>query len=336
MRMLLYILRRVGLAIPQLLGITIAVFVLMRLLPADPVARLLGMFSTEDAYRLAQHKLGLDKPALEQLWIYLNGLVHGDLGTSWVTGRRITAEIRQFFPITLELIVLAFAVSLTIAIPLGMVTALRPGGAADRVALVWGLFAGSQPEFWWGLMFAFVLYYKAGWFPAPLGRISIAISPPPTVTGMLTLDSILAGNWTALKSALYHLALPVGTLVFVLSGPFIKMTRESMARISGSDFILYARASGLKPFKVASYALRNALAPVVTLVGILFGWMIGGAVLVETVFSWGGLGQYAVRSTLMFDYPAIQGVVLTITAWSLAVYIGLDILYVVIDPRIRL
>lgn len=336
MKIVLYILRRIGLAIPQLLGITVAVFFLMRLLPADPVARLLGLLSTQDAYSMAEQKLGLDKPVLDQLWIYLSGLVRGDLGKSWVTGQPVTYELRQFFPVTLELILLAFAVSLIIAIPLGMATALRPRSVADRVALVWGLFAGSQPEFWWGLMFAFVLYYKAGWFPAPLGRISSAITPPPTVTGMLTLDSLLAGNWAALGSALHHLILPVFTLVFILSGPFIKMTRQSMLRVLSSDFVLYARASGLKSFRVATYALRNALAPIVTLVGILFGWMIGGAVLVETVFSLGGLGQYAVRSTLMFDYPAIQGVVLIITAWSLAVYIGLDILYAWIDPRIRL
>lgn len=336
MRIPLYILRRMGLAIPQLVGITVVVFLLMRLLPADPVARLLGLFSGEEAYRLAQHKLGLDKPLLEQLWIFLNGLLHGDLGSSWVTGRPITEEIRQFFPITLELIVLAFGVSLMLAIPLGMITALRPGSLADRFTLVWGLFAGSQPEFWWALVFAFLLYYKAGWFPAPLGRISTAITPPPTVTGVLTVDCILAGNSMALKSAVHHLALPVGTLAFVLSGPFIKMTRQSMVRVLGSEFMLYARASGLKGFTLASYALRNALAPVVTLVGILFGWMIGGAVLIETVFSWGGLGQYAVRATLMFDYPAIQGAVLAITAWSLIVYVALDILYVLIDPRVRL
>jgi ABC-type dipeptide/oligopeptide/nickel transport system permease component len=336
MKILRYILRRVAIAIPQLIGITIAVFLLIRLMPADPVARLLGMFSTENAYRMAQEKLGLDKPLYEQFWVYFSGMFRGDLGTSWVTGEPITKELRQFFPITLELILLAFGCTLIVAIPLGMVTALRPGGFWDRFALVWGLFAGAQPEFWWGLVFAFLLYYKAGWFPAPLGRISSAIQAPPTVTGMLSVDSILAGNWPALKDFAKHAALPVLTFFFILSGPFVKMTRQSMVNVLKSDFMMYVHASGLKGFRVVTYALRNAIAPVVTLIGILFGWMIGGAVLIETVFSWGGLGQYAVRSTLMFDYPAIQGVILTITAWSLAVYIVLDIVYKIIDPRIEL
>jgi ABC-type dipeptide/oligopeptide/nickel transport system permease component len=336
MRILVYILRRIGLAIPQLLAIVVAVFFLMRVLPADPVARLVGAFPTEDAYRLAQHKLGLDKPVLEQLWVYLGGLLRGDLGSSWVTGRPITEEIRQFFPITLELIGISFIVSVLVGIPLGMATALRPGGLADRFALFWGLFAGSQPEFWWGLMFVFLLYYKAGWFPAPLGRLSSAISPPPVVTGMLTVDSILAGNWPALKSAAEHLVLPVATLFIILSGPVMKMTRQSTVQVLSSEFILYARASGLSGLTVIRYLLRNALPPVVTLMGILLGISLGGAVLVETVFSWGGLGQYAVRSTLMFDYPAIQGVVLTITAWFLMLYIAVDILYVFIDPRVQL
>jgi ABC-type dipeptide/oligopeptide/nickel transport system permease component len=153
---------------------------------------------------------------------------------------------------------------------------------------------------------------------------------------MLSVDSILAGNWPALKDFAKHAALPVLTFFFILSGPFVKMTRQSMVNVLKSDFMMYVHASGLKGFRVVTYALRNAIAPVVTLIGILFGWMIGGAVLIETVFSWGGLGQYAVRSTLMFDYPAIQGVILTITAWSLAVYIVLDIVYKIIDPRIEL
>jgi ABC-type dipeptide/oligopeptide/nickel transport system permease component len=333
MRVVKYILRRFATAIPQLLGVLIVIFFLIRLMPADPTARLLGLFSTDEAYAKAQQKLGLDRPLHEQFLSYFGGVAQGDLGNSWVTGDPIVSELARFFPVTLELIFLTFLLVVSVSLPIGMITALRPRGFWDRFSMVWGLFAGAQPEFWWGLVFVFIFYRQLGVFPAPLGRMSVVVKVPPPVTRMIIVDSILAGNWVALKSALHHMALPVGTLAFVLSGPFLKMTRQSMVNVLESDFILQARASGLRGFRLATYALRNAIAPVVTLVGVLFGWEIGGAVLIENVFSLEGLGRYAVRSTLMFDYPAIQGVVLVITAWSLLVYIGLDILYVVIDPR---
>ena len=336
--------RRVGTGLVQLLVLVTAVFFLIRLLPADPVARFVGMNASPEAYASAKAHLGLDRPLPVQLASYLglwprafgHGLLEGDLGTSWVTDTPVVTEIATYLPITLELITFSFLAAFVVALPLGIFGALRPGGVADRVTFAYGLFAGSQPEFWWGLLFVYVFFFMLGWAPAPLGMISPLIDPPPARTGLMTIDSLLAGRWDALADVLTHLALPVLTLAFVLSGPIVKMVRQNMARALQSEFVLYARGAGLPPGKIAAYALRVAFAPSMTLIGILYGYMLGGAVLVESVFSLGGLGQYAVRSILAFDYPAIQGIVLIITGLSLGIYLLLDLLHALIDPRVAL
>jgi ABC-type dipeptide/oligopeptide/nickel transport system permease component len=334
-----YILKRFLIGLVQLLGLVIAVFFLIRLLPADPVSRLVGMNASAEAYAQAERQLGLDRPVLAQLADYLGlgsgpGLLQGSLGDSWVTGSAVSAEIGQYLPVTLQLITLGFLVAFLIAVPVGMLSALRPGGRADKGVFVYSLFAGSQPEFWWGLLFVYVFFYQMGVAPPPLGQLSPITTPPPPVTGFMLIDTLLAGSPKKFVEALHHLMLPVAVLAFILSGPIIKMVRQNMARALQSDFVLYANAAGLPRRRVARYALRAAMAPSMTLIGILYGFMLSGAVLVETVFSLGGLGQYAVRSVLAFDYPAIQGVVLVITAISLAVYLLLDLLHAVIDPRV--
>jgi len=336
-----YIIRRLLIGVVQLLGLTVAVFFLIRILPADPVSRLVGMNASAEAYGQAQRQLGLDRPVMTQLAAYLGlapgqeaGLLQGSLGTSWVTGSTVAAEIAAYLPVTLELITLGFLFAFAVAVPVGMLSALRPGGRADKGVFVYSLFAGSQPEFWWGLLFVYVFFYQLGWAPPPLGRLSPMTTPPDAVTGFMLIDTLLAGRLDKFAEAAHHLVLPVAVLTFVLSGPIIKMVRQNMARALGSDFVLYANAAGLPRAIVARYALRAAMAPSMTLIGILYGFMLSGAVLVESVFSLGGIGQYAVRSVLAFDYPAIQGVVLVITAISLAVYLLLDILHALIDPRI--
>ena len=339
--LLRYISRRVLIGLIQLLGLTIAVFFLIRLLPADPVSRLVGMNASEQAYAQAQAQLGLDKPVLEQLALYLGlmpgtqpGLLQGSLGISWVTNSPVTSEIAAYLPVTLELITLAFLLAFVVAVPVGMLSALNPGGRADKGVFVYSLFAGSQPEFWWGLLFVYVFFFQLGVAPAPLGRLSPMTSPPEWVTGFILIDTLIAGQPAKFVEALHHLMMPVFTLGFVLSGPIIKMVRQNMVRALQSDFVLYANCVGLPRKRVARYALRAAMAPSMTLIGILYGFMLSGAVLVESVFSLGGIGQYAIRSVLAFDYPAIQGVVLVITAISLLVYLALDLIHAAIDPRI--
>ena len=338
-----YIIRRLAVGLVQLLCLVVAVFFLIRLLPADPVSRFVGLNSSAEAYAQAERNLGLDRPIMVQLGHYLgvlpsegNGLLQGDLGTSWVTGSAVASEIAQTLPVTLELLTMAFICALIVSVPVGMLAALRPGGTADKGVFVYSLFAGSQPEFWWGLLFVYLFFFSLGVAPAPLGLLSPLTSAPPAITGFIMIDSLLAGRPDVFLEALHHFMLPVATMVFILSGPIIKMVRQNMVRVLGSDFVLYARCAGLPRRRVAFHALRAALAPSVTLIGILYGFMLGGAVLIESVFSLGGLGQYAIRSILAFDYPAIQGVILIITAISLLVYLALDLIHAFIDPRVTL
>lgn len=335
-----FVARRLATAVVQLVGLALVVFFAIRLLPADPVARLVGLNASRDAYLSSQRALGLDRPVLEQFGSYLgvipgsSGLLQGDFGTSWVSGEPVAREIARVLPVTLELITISFVLAFLISVPLGMVCALRPGGTADKATFAYSLFAGSQPEFWWGLLFIFFFFAQLGWAPAPLGRLNPMSMPPPSVTGFITVDSLLAGNMAAFRDGLHHLMLPVMTKVFVLSGPIVKMVRQNMVRVMGSDYVLFAQASGLRPGRIARIALKNALAPALTLLGVLYGYILGGAVLIETVFSLGGIGSYAVRSVLAFDYPAIQAVVLVIAAVSLFVYLALDLLHAALDPRL--
>jgi len=336
-----YVIKRLGIGAMQLLFLVIAVFFVIRLLPADPVSRFVGLNPSEEAYAQAERNLGLDRPVMTPLGHYLgvlpeggDGLMQGSLGISWVTGSTVASEIITALPVTIELLVFSFALALLVSVPVGMLAALKPGGPADKGVFVYSLFAGSQPEFWWGLLFVFVFFFQLGWAPAPLGTLSPLSSEPPSMTGFLTIDSLIAGRVDTFFEALHHYMLPVITMAFILSGPIIKMVRENMVRALGSEFVLYARCAGLPRGQIARYALRTAMAPSITLIGILFGFMLGGAVLVESVFSLGGLGQYSIRSVLAFDYPAIQGVILVITAISLLVYLALDLIHAALDPRV--
>jgi ABC-type dipeptide/oligopeptide/nickel transport system permease component len=333
MKLLRYTGKRLLILFPQLVAIVTLVFFLIRLLPADPVARIVGLTPTPSAIAQAKRSLGIDTSMASQFGTYVNELLHGGLGKSWVSGGAIRTEIWAHFPITIQLMVMGFLIALVIAIPLGMMTAVKPGGRIDRSLFVYGLFAGSQPDFWWGLTFVFLFVFKLHIFPIPQGL------DPGThlqnVTGFDMFDALITGNFTAFVNLFDQFLLPALTMAFVISGPIVKMVRQNMLRFRESNFLLYARANGLGRRKIATYTLRNALSPVVTLIGILFGFEIGGAVLIETVFSLNGLGQYAVQRTLQLDYPAIQGIVLTMTAFSLLVYLAMDLLYTVIDPRIK-
>lgn len=330
-----YILKRGAIGLLQAVGITVVVFFVIRALPADPVARLVGFNASPEVYAQAQASLGLDQSVWQQFLTYASGVIRGNLGVSWVTGSPVLGEIRTTLPVTLQLITLAFIIALLISVPVGIATAKRPGGKLDKGVFGYGLFAGAQPEFWWALLFIWVFYFILGVAPAPLGQYSPSVQPPPEITGMSLIDSLITGNFAAFGNAAWHLWLPVMTLAFIVSGPIIKMTRQSMSRVLGSEFILYQQASGLPSGQIARSTIRASLPPVVTLAGILFGFLLGGAVLVEQVFAFNGIGSYSVRAVLNLDYPAIQGTVLIITLVSLIVYLILDLLLAAIDPRVK-
>lgn len=333
-----YILRRLLILGPQLLGITFLTFVVIRLTPGNPAQAQLGSLVDPAAVDRLKEVLGLNEPLYRQFFVYLGNLAHGDLGESWVSGRPVMQDFLDRLPATLELITFGFVGSLLVAVPLGVVTAMRGGWMSrlvDRFSFGYGLMAGSVPDFWFALILIFVFFHKLGIAAAPLGRLDLAQVAPPKLTGFLTVDSLMAGDLGAFGNAVDHLMLPVATLVFINAAPVLRMTRSSMQNALDSDYIRFARANGLPTRGVIWYALKNALLPIITLSGVLYTILIAGAVLTETIFGWGGIGQYAVQSVVNADYAALQAVVLVTAAFSLVAYLVLDLVHAAIDPRAR-
>lgn len=330
-----YIGRRLLFVGPQLVGILLVSFLLVKLIPGDPAVLMLGPFATADALARLRAELGLDRTLIEQFLIYLWNVAHGDLGTSWQTTLPVTTDLAQRFPATLELVTLGLLLALLIGIPLGVAGARFQRGVVRKVADYYGLLAGSLPDFWLALVLIFVFYTILGIAPAPLGRIDFAIIPPEPVTGALLIDSLLAGNWAAFRNAAGHLVLPVLTLGLINAGPILKMTQSTMERMLEADFSRYAELCGLPRHVVVRKALHNALPSIITIVSVLYGFLIGGAVLVEIVFSWGGAGQYAVQGVLNADLNPVLGFVLYSAILSLVVYLMVDLIYFAIDPRTR-
>ncbi len=333
-RFLLFAGKRLLFTVPQLLAVSIIVFFLIRLLPGDPSYLLAGPYASPQRIAEVHNSLGLDRPLIVQYVQYLERIAHGDFGTSWRTSQPVLADIQQRLPATLELVVSAVALSILIGLPLGVAVAASKGSIVDRLVFVYGMLAGSLPDFWIGLVLILIFFYALGWAPAPVGQLDFAVSTPDHVTGAYVLDAALTGNWEAFGSALAQLALPVATLVLVYMPLVLKTARSSMEEMLELRFILQARASGLSRSTQLRYALRNALPPVVTVVGIEFWFLLGGAVLVETIFAWGGLGQYAVESVVNSDYAPIQAVVLVTAVFTTVVFLVVDLLYFLLDPRI--
>ncbi len=334
MKLWRYLLRRLLFVVPQLVGITFITFLLIQLVPGDPARLMLGPLASEETIHLLRDHMGLNRSWPEQYGLYVWHAMHGDLGSSWQSGNPVAKDLRQRLPATLELITYSLLLAVSIAIPLGVRAARKPGKISDRFAFGYGLVAGALPEFWLGLILILVLYVKLGWAAAPDGRLDVGVNPPTRITGAYTIDSLVTGNWAALGSAYKHLVLPGMTLTIVTIGPILKMTRSTMQQMLASDFTRYARLCGLPEKLVGRYALRNALPPVVTLVAVLYSFLIGGAVLVEVVFGWGGAGQYAVQGVLNADFSVVQGFVLVAAIISLVVYLIVDLIYLAIDPRL--
>lgn len=335
MRVARYIGKRLLYIGPQLFGIVLVSFLLVKLIPGDPAVMMLGPFASEDQLAQTRAQLGVDKGVLQQFWLYVTNLVHGDLGTSWQTTQPVTSDLFQRFPATLELITLSLLLALVIGIPLGVAASYFRRSIVKKFSDYYGLLAGALPDFWFALVLIYLFYTELQWTPPPLGRIDIALIAPPTVTGFLIIDSLIARDWAALWSSLGHLILPVVTLGVINAGPILKMTQSTMDRMLESDFIRYAEMCGLPKPVVIRQALRNALPSVITIVSVLYGFLIGGAVLVEIVFSWGGAGQYAVQGVLNADINPVLGFVLFSAILSLVIYLIVDLVYFAIDPRIR-
>ena len=335
--MLSMTLKRMMLALPSLVGVVIVTFLLTRALPGDPAAYFAGPAATKEAIEQIRGRLGLDKPLPVQFVRYVGDLVRGDLGQSLSTGQPVATEIRTRLPASAELTLLGLIVSMAIAVPLGILAATRPGSLVDHICRVVATAGVSLPVFFTGLILVYVFYYLLGLSPAPLGRLDIFYSAPPQVTGFYLIDSALARDWEVFAASLKQLILPAATLGIFSLAPIARMTRASMLAVLASDFVRTARASGLSPLTVVfTYAFRNAMLPVITTLGMVFSFLLGANVLVEKVFAWPGIGSYAVEALIASDFAPVQGFVLTMAAMYVALNLLIDILYGLIDPRVRI
>jgi peptide/nickel transport system permease protein len=330
--------RRLLLMIPVLIGITLVAFVVSHAVPADPIIANLGQRAQDDPSIVARyrHQWGLDRSLPYQYWLYLWNLVHGNFGVSITTRRPVADDLRQYFPATLELATAATIFSVVVGIPLGVLAAVRRNRPADHLSRLLSLVGISTPVFWLGLLGLIVFYYHLGWFPGS-GEIDVGIKQPHTITGMLVVDSLLSGNWHAFTNALWHLCLPAAVLGSYTLGIVTRMTRGSMLEVLALDYIRTARAKGLRQSTVIfRHALRNALMPTLTLVGLAYGSLLSGAVLTESIFSWPGIGRYATTTAGTLDFPAIMGVALLTAFVFVVLNLIVDVLYGVLNPQIRL
>jgi dipeptide transport system permease protein len=333
--MLRFILARLGVLIPTFLGVTIVAFSLIRLIPGDPIEILVGERGIDPArHAMLRAQFGYDKPLWQQYVSYLGDLAQGDLGRSVVTRQPVIQEFFTLFPATVELAVSGILLGTLIGLPAGVIAGVNRGSAFDHVLMGASLTGFSMPIFWWGLLLIILFSGILHWTPVS-GRIDVIYYFPP-VTGFLLIDSLLSGQDGAFRSALSHLILPAVVLGTIPMAVIARQTRSAMLEVLNEDYVRTARAKGLPPWRIIGlHALRNALIPVVTVIGLQVSVAFGGAILTETIFSWPGVGKWLVDSIARRDYPSVQGGVLLIATIVMLVNLFVDLLYGVINPRIR-
>jgi peptide/nickel transport system permease protein len=337
MSLALYVLRRLMSVVPTLFGVTLISFVMTYMLPGNPAMVKAGPLATPEYLVEIERQMGLDQPMWVQYGRYVSGLFRGDLGESSATGRPVLVDFMQRLPATLELTLASLILAMLIGIPLGVLSAVHRDTFIDHVGRVVGVAGVAMPTFWTGLLFIYVFFYMIDWAPAPLGRLASGLSPPTAITGLYVVDSLLTGNWRTLQSSLAQLALPAAVLAFSVMAPIARMTRATMLEILQSDYIVAAWAAGLPRRRVIyGDALRNALIPVITTLGVVFGFLMAGNAVVESVFAWPGIGNYAVTALMTKDSGPIQSFVLFVAVMYVIVNLLVDLLYAVVDPRIRL
>jgi dipeptide transport system permease protein len=335
--MLTLILKRLAGALPNVIGVIVVTFLLTRALPGDPAAYFAGPAATQEAVEQIRIQLGLNKSLAHQFFIYIKDLAKFDLGNSLSTGQPVLAEIRSRLPASLELTLCGLLFACSLAIPLGVLAATRPGSWIDHTCRVLATAGVSLPTFFTGLLLAYFFYYLAGLAPSPLGRLDVSFSPPASVTGFYLIDSLIARDLELFRACAGQLVLPTVTLGLFVMAPLMRMTRAAMLGVLSSDFIRTARASGLSRTRVLyAYAFRNALLPIITTLGMVFSFLLGSNVLVEKVFAWPGIGSYVIEALVASDYAPVQGFVLTMALLYVLLNLVIDILYGVIDPRIAM
>jgi len=334
--LLKYLLKRAALTVPTFIALMFVTFVAIRLVPGDPVEVRVGERGISPE-RLAQfrHELGLDQPVWKQFLDYMWQLLHGDFGTSLATNQKVLTEFATLFPATLELGVAAMLFAVLLGIPAGAIAGVKRGSWYDQFLMGFSVTGYSMPIFWWGLLL--IMFVGERWGLTPVsGRIDLIQYYFEPVTGFMTIDAWLSGQPGALKDALRHLILPAIVLGTIPLAVIARMTRSAMLEVLSEDYVRTARAKGLSAWRVVGlHALRNALIPVVTVIGLQVGTLMAGAVLTETIFSWPGVGKWLIESISRRDYPALQGGVMLVSTLVILVNLGVDVLYGVINPRIR-
>ena len=332
--MISYITRRLLYLIPLLIAISVFVFLMIHLIPGDPVEVMLGEKGTQEDIARLRAELGLDEPLHIQYWMYFKRLVHGDLGRSIRNHNKVTEEIQSAFPATVELTTLSMIIASIIGVFIGVISAVRQYSWVDNFSMVGALVGISMPVFWVGMMLMLIFSWKLGWLPVS-GRIDLQ-ADLDIKTHFYILDSIITGNWAALKSTVRHLILPAITLATIPVAMIARMTRSTTLDVLNKDYVRTARAKGLKEKVVIwKHVFKNALIPVVTIIGLQFGSFLGGAVLTETVFARAGVGRLLIKGILGRDFPVLQGAVLVIATFFVFINLIVDILYAYLNPKIR-
>lgn len=333
--MLRFILKKLLYLVPTMFGITLVAFGFIRLLPGDPVLLMAGERGVSpERYAQIAAQLGYDKPIWQQYLHYIGNLLQGDLGNSLVTKKPVLNEFLALFPATVELALVAIIIATAIGVPVGVIAAIKRGSWFDQLSMTAALVGFSMPIFWWGLLLIILFSGVLGWTPVS-GRISLLYFFPP-VTGFMLIDSLLSGQKGAFASAVSHLILPSIVLATIPLAVIARQTRSAMLEVMGEDYVRTARAKGLSPRRVIGvHALRNAMIPVVTTIGLQIGVLMAGAILTETIFSWPGIGKWMIDSISRRDYPVVQSGLLLIAAIVMIVNLLVDLTYGLINPRIR-
>jgi peptide/nickel transport system permease protein len=332
-----YIARRLVQSILVLAIVSVCTFLIAQAIPGDPVNAMISERQAErpEVRAALEKRWGLNRPLPVQYAYYVKNLFNGDMGQSMSTRHPVVEDLQTFVPATIELSFYAMLFAITVGVPLGVIGALNRGRWPDNISRLVALFGTSIPVFWLGLVALYVFHVRLGWLPGP-GRLDVGMKPPEKITGMVSFDAIVQGQWDVFWSALRHILLPAIVLGSYAMGIVARMLRSSLIAAVGEDYIRTARSKGLAERKVIiMHALRNALIPTVTVLGLTFASLLAGAVLTETIFSWPGIGQYAVKTAIKLDYPGLLGVTLVIAVSYVIFNLLVDVLYGFIDPRIR-
>jgi peptide/nickel transport system permease protein len=322
-------------SIPVLIGVVVISFVLTRALPGDPAVYFAGAAADEQSINEIRIAMGLDKTLYEQFFVYVSNLINGNLGTSLSTGQPVLDDLTKRLPASLELTILSLLLSCLISIPLGILAATKPDTWSDHLCRFFVTAGVSLPTFFTGILLIYIFYYILGFSPSPIGRLDFIYIEPDTVTGFYLIDAAISHEWDTWFGAAKQLILPAVTLALFTLAPIARMTRASMLSILSSEFVRTAKAAGLSNGKVLfSYALRNAFLPVITTLGMVFSFALGANVLVEKVFAWPGIGSYAVEALIVSDFAAVQGFVLSMAMMFVILNLLIDLIYMIIDPRI--